>query len=134
MPLIRKLIRIGHSQGVTLPSSWLEMIYRETGQMPTELAIEVNRVLKINAIINGLPLNLKGRQGREEEERKQRRKQIIEAKGNICENCGKKVILTYDSILHHIVPIKEGGSNDLENIRLLCSSCHTTLHRKVKKT
>ena len=31
--------------------------------------------------------------------------------------------------IHHVVPRSEGGGNDLENMKLLCSSCHGLIHR-----
>ncbi len=31
--------------------------------------------------------------------------------------------------IHHIVPRSEGGGNDLQNLKLLCSSCHRLTHR-----
>jgi len=51
MPLSRKLIKIGHSKAVTLPSSWIENIERETGQKITELYIEVNGILKVSPVL-----------------------------------------------------------------------------------
>ena len=51
MPIIRKIVPIGGSHGITLPSSWLEWIERETGQRPTEVTIEVNGILKVAPVI-----------------------------------------------------------------------------------
>ena len=31
--------------------------------------------------------------------------------------------------VHHIVPLKDGGINELENLALLCPNCHAMLHR-----
>lgn len=31
--------------------------------------------------------------------------------------------------VHHIVPRSDGGGNDLSNLKLLCSSCHSLIHR-----
>jgi len=31
--------------------------------------------------------------------------------------------------IHHIVSRSEGGNNDLNNLKLLCSSCHSLVHR-----
>ncbi len=47
MPLIRKVIQIGTSKGVTLPKSWLEFYKEKTGQEIKEVTIEVNSFLKI---------------------------------------------------------------------------------------
>ena len=50
-PIIRKIMPIGDSQGITLPKSWLDWIERETGKRPTEVTIEVNGILKVSAIL-----------------------------------------------------------------------------------
>ena len=44
--------------------------------------------------------------------------------GNECGNCGS----SYNLHVHHIVPLSKGGSNNLSNLRTLCSSCHGKLH------
>ena len=51
MPIIRKIVPIGGSQGITLPSSWLDWIERETGKRPKEVTIEINGVLKVSPIL-----------------------------------------------------------------------------------
>ena len=51
MPMIKKIVMIGGSQGITLPSSWLDWIDRETGKRPKEVTIEVNGVLKISPVL-----------------------------------------------------------------------------------
>lgn len=42
-----------------------------------------------------------------------------------CEQCGERG-LTLD--IHHIVPIAEGGNNELSNLKLLCPNCHRREH------
>ena len=56
---------------------------------------------------------------------KQRRR-IFNRDNNCCVECGN----VNDLELHHIIPIKKGGSNDDDNLQVLCSVCH---HRKHKK-
>lgn len=51
MPIIRKVIQVGSSRAVTIPKSWLEYLRKETGAEITEVAIEVNRVLKVSPIL-----------------------------------------------------------------------------------
>jgi len=51
MPLIRKVLPIGGSKGITLPKSWIEWIERETGKTVVEVAVEVDRVITISPII-----------------------------------------------------------------------------------
>jgi len=52
MPIIRKIIPIGKtSRAVIIPKSWLQFFEQEAGQPILNVAIEVNRVLKITPII-----------------------------------------------------------------------------------
>jgi antitoxin component of MazEF toxin-antitoxin module len=51
MPIIRKIVPIGGSKGITLPASWFEWIKRENGVDINEVLIEVDKVLIISPII-----------------------------------------------------------------------------------
>jgi len=51
MPIIRKVFEIGNSRGITIPKSWFEFIEKESGEEIKEVAIEVNQVLKVSAIL-----------------------------------------------------------------------------------
>lgn len=51
MPIIRKLVQVGGSKAVTIPKSWIDDIERKTGQKLTELAVEINGVIKISPMI-----------------------------------------------------------------------------------
>ena len=51
MPIIRKVISVGDSKAVTIPPSWLKFIERQTGQVVTEVTVEVNGQLVIRPII-----------------------------------------------------------------------------------
>jgi len=42
-----------------------------------------------------------------------------------CKECRRATALTR----HHIVPRSKGGSDEPENIKLLCRECHNKLHR-----
>ena len=44
--------------------------------------------------------------------------------GNTCYNCGN----TEGIELHHIVPLRLGGTNKLSNIAVLCHKCHMASH------
>jgi 5-methylcytosine-specific restriction endonuclease McrA len=44
-----------------------------------------------------------------------------------CACCGEKKPLTVD----HIIPIKHGGANIIENIQPLCQSCNSKKHTKI---
>ncbi len=47
-----------------------------------------------------------------------------------CEECYKRGILTPVEHVHHIIPLREGGSNAFENLMSLCHSCHSSLHAR----
>ena len=51
MPIIRKVMPIGGSEGITLPKSWLDWIQRTTGQKITEVYLEVNGKITITPIL-----------------------------------------------------------------------------------
>jgi hypothetical protein len=51
VPLIRKVIEVGTSRAVTIPKDWLEFYEKEFGKPIEEVAIEVNKVLKIIPLI-----------------------------------------------------------------------------------
>lgn len=46
----------------------------------------------------------------------------------VCHRCGAKDNLQ----VHHIIPTKEGGTRDLRNLVVLCSSCHKTVEHQQK--
>jgi hypothetical protein len=50
--LIRKICKVGTGSAVFLPASWLRFIEKKYGRPIREVAIEVDKVLKIRAIIN----------------------------------------------------------------------------------
>jgi 5-methylcytosine-specific restriction endonuclease McrA len=37
---------------------------------------------------------------------------------------------SYNLQVHHIVPVSNGGNDDLSNLVLLCYDCHTELHKQ----
>lgn len=49
--------------------------------------------------------------------------QVRERDNFKCQICGKDTNLH----VHHIIPRRKGGSHDLENLILLCSSCHMAI-------
>lgn len=51
MPIVRKIIDVGKtSKAVIIPKSWLQFYEKESGEEITEVAIEVNRVLKVSPV------------------------------------------------------------------------------------
>ena len=57
------------------------------------------------------------------------RKQIIDIVGSICVNCETSDNIEY----HHIVPLKNGGTNKLTNIVPICKQCHCKAHNKIHR-
>jgi len=51
MPIIRKLIQVGTSKAITIPKSWLEYFKIHEGIEITEVAVEINKILKIMPIL-----------------------------------------------------------------------------------
>lgn len=52
------------------------------------------------------------------------RSEAIAKAGSQCEHCSSP-----DSLqVHHILPVAKGGKDDLENLIVLCSGCHTLAH------
>jgi len=52
MPIVRKICKVGTGRAVFLPASWLKFLEEKYGQPINKVAIEVNKVLKITAIID----------------------------------------------------------------------------------
>lgn len=51
----------------------------------------------------------------------------------LCEQCGRKGILTPAQMVDHIVPINKGGAPlDLGNLQSLCNKCHAAKSAKDK--
>ena len=49
-----------------------------------------------------------------------------------CENC-RTELLRAEWECDHVVPLKLGGSNDLDNLRVLCKPCHRVKTREDRK-
>ena len=57
------------------------------------------------------------------------RNNMVYSLGTKCVNCGNKEHIEY----HHIVPLKNGGTNNLGNIVPLCQKCHKLAHNKIHR-
>lgn len=51
MPIVRKIMNLRTARAICLPKSWLEFYENENGCRITEVAIEVNSVLKVSPIL-----------------------------------------------------------------------------------
>lgn len=59
---------------------------------------------------------------------------IIDEKGRECEHCGGTTESGAESIeIHHIIPIEDGGGNEMDNLAVLCNRCHRALHSEDRK-
>lgn len=63
------------------------------------------------------------------------RKECFERDNYKCQDCGKDIRdnIRFPGEAHHIVPISEGGTNELSNLKTLCYSCHKKAHSRVTK-
>ena len=65
------------------------------------------------------------------------RNKFIKLKNSQCERCGVSGEATRKGNLevHHKIPLKDGGTNNIKNLMLLCRKCHKYQHklREVKK-
>jgi hypothetical protein len=48
IPIIRKIVPIGSSHGITLPASWFKWVEQKNGRRPIEVIIEVNGSLIVS--------------------------------------------------------------------------------------
>ena len=46
----------------------------------------------------------------------------------LCEDCLAEGRTTPMEQVHHVKPLREGGTNDWENLRSLCAACHARTH------
>ena len=49
----------------------------------------------------------------------------------LCEQCLKEGRMVPVEEVHHIKPIKDGGTHRFDNLMSLCQSCHTKLEREL---
>ena len=71
--------------------------------------------------------HLKRRRHYFQQVRQERILALIERDGLACAECGTVEKLTVD----HIIPISKGGTDDLDNLRLLCRSCNSSKGDKI---
>ena len=50
MPIIRKMVQIGASKGVTLPKSWIEDAENTHGQKIEAIAMEINGLITLSPV------------------------------------------------------------------------------------
>ena len=60
-----------------------------------------------------------------------RRRRVYVRDGYRCKNCGASDTEVH---AHHVVPLLQGGSNDLTNLTTLCTACHTLIHPHMRES
>jgi 5-methylcytosine-specific restriction protein A len=53
---------------------------------------------------------------------------IYQRDNNKCQECNLGFEM-WESQVHHIIPVSNGGTDDTNNLILLCKSCHTKVHQ-----
>ncbi|TQI67359.1 5-methylcytosine-specific restriction protein A [Clostridium sp. KNHs216] len=51
----------------------------------------------------------------------------------LCEACKKSGRLTPAEEVHHILPLSQGGTNDVHNLMALCKACHSRITLEANK-
>ena len=51
----------------------------------------------------------------------------------LCEMCCSKGKYVMAALVHHKLPLSNGGTNDEENLQSLCISCHEKIHKRTQK-
>lgn len=46
----------------------------------------------------------------------------------LCEMCKRQGRYTAATEVHHVKPLADGGTNDIDNLMALCRSCHARVH------
>ena len=59
--------------------------------------------------------------------------QIAENQSWKCPQCGRWLMNEEATDIHHIIPVNEGGSNEISNLEILHESCHHQKHSNRKK-
>ena len=53
--------------------------------------------------------------------------------GNFFCDCDLRTLLSKDITIEHLIPLKKGGTNDPENLRIWCRSCNCSKQEKSLK-
>jgi len=53
MPILRKIVKIGNSKGISFPKSWIDCIEQETGRELKEVLVEIDNNLIVSPRIRG---------------------------------------------------------------------------------
>lgn len=53
-----------------------------------------------------------------------RRKVVLQRDGYLCQRCKRAGRITAANIVDHIIPKAEGGTDDYDNLQVICNKCH----------
>ena len=59
------------------------------------------------------------------DERWRRLRKLVIHREPLCRQCKKEGRLTLATEVDHIIPLAQGGTNELDNLQPLCHSCHS---------
>ena len=51
------------------------------------------------------------------------KKKVADNQNNVCNHCGKRIVLVTEFNIDYIIPLSKGGENCLANSQALCNSC-----------
>jgi 5-methylcytosine-specific restriction protein A len=68
--------------------------------------------------------------GMSRQRRERKRRQLRKRDGNHCQDCLRPFTLDLPATIEHRVPRRDGGTNDLSNLELLCLPCNVERARK----
>lgn len=60
------------------------------------------------------------------------RARVIARDGNVCQLCFRPILPPHKITMDHIIAIKDGGWNGIDNLRVACAQCNHDRHRAPK--
>lgn len=60
------------------------------------------------------------------------RRALLARDGNRCWICSKELKISHDQTIDHVLQLKYGGTNDLNNLKLACRWCNESREWTVK--
>ena len=83
-------------------------------KVATENAKKKQKKINNGTFRNGVPIDLK---------------QIVYKRDALCINCGSEFKQNKMQV-HHVIPVSDNGLDNLNNLVLLCETCHVKVHQE----